>query len=177
MFRYPISLFLFLVILFCSSCDQGQDKKLTMEDKEAQNLLDKADAFERNNIDSAYYYSNEALLQSRKTKAFISEIKSLNNLGYALNLKAKPKEAFQKYTEALQLAEKIGDSAQISKCLNFQGTFFNNYGDYETGLDYFLKALPYREGLQDSVGIAVVTGNIGLNYTRLNNYQLSLIHI
>lgn len=156
------------VIFLCQAQINGQ-KTLTS----AEELLDIADDWESSNYDSSYYYSKKALDLSRQEGNSELEIKSLNNMGYALGTLSKYPEAYAIYQRALNLAKETKDTSQWAKTLNFIGTYYNELGDYDQAQKYFLESYEYRQYLKDTIGIAIVSGNLGLNYHRLEQYELA----
>lgn len=77
------------------------------------------------------------------------------------------------HAEALQLSKSANDSVNLSKTLNFIGRYYNQLGDYDNGLKYYLDSYTLRQILKDTVGMAVTSNNIGLCYYRLKNFDLS----
>jgi signal transduction histidine kinase len=166
---------LFLVSCICIGCSKKLDKTKDQEltDVSISKLLDIADDWERQNIDSAYYYSQKAYQKSLKNNDASNTIKSLNNIGYALLEMNKPQEAYLKHQEALELSKKQKDTIQIAKTLNFIGRYFNNFSDYDTSLNYFIQSHKLRIDLKDTIGISVTATNIGMNYFKLKQYNLA----
>ncbi|GLR17754.1 tetratricopeptide repeat-containing sensor histidine kinase [Portibacter lacus] len=135
--------------------------------------LDLADDWENKNLDSSLHYSLIALEKSRAAEDQVSEIKSLNNVGYSLGQLSKYSEAYEMHQEALTVSKAIKDTSQIAKTLNFIGVFYNELSDYDEAQKYFTQSYELRYNLKDTVGTAIVAGNIGLNYYRLKQYDLA----
>lgn len=163
-----------MMLLFFFSCqtELATPPKKEMS-QEVSELLRIADDFENTIIDSALHYSKKALSISRENQDIIGEIKSLNNIGYALTEIGQGEEGYQNHQEALRIAQEIKDSTLIGQTYNFLGVHFNSYSDYNTALEYFLEALKIHETKGNLLSKAVVLGNIGLNYFRLEKYDLA----
>lgn len=164
-----------MTILLSYNCSYNENHKISKHKKEnsINELLNLADEWEKSNIDSAYYYSERALKESELNNSRVGKIQSLNNLGFALLEMGKEKEAYEKHTEALSIAEEESDSSEISKTLNFIGRYYNSFSDYDIALNYFLRSHKIRIQLKDTIGIGVTAANIGMDYFRLKQYDLA----
>jgi signal transduction histidine kinase len=139
----------------------------------AAQLLDIADDWEKSNYDSSYYYSLKALELSKEEGDREVQIKSLNNMGYALARLSRYSESYANHQAALDLAKETKDTSQMAKTFNFIGVYYNELSDYDEAQKYFLESYKWRYYLKDTIGIAIVSGNLGLNYYRLKQYDLA----
>lgn len=69
--------------------------------------------------------------------------------------------AIQRYTEALELQEKIGNKQGIAAALNNIGMIYLDLDNLEKGLEYCEEALLYLEEINDSAGIGALHDNLG----------------
>lgn len=80
------------------------------------------------------------------------------------------------YDKAAAIAEEIGDYYTMSACLNNQAIALRNDFSYSKALEKLYKALEIqnREFTKESKLKALITGNIGTVYKRLNNDSLAI---
>ncbi|MFQ6093564.1 MAG: tetratricopeptide repeat protein, partial [bacterium] len=79
------------------------------------------------------------------------------------------------FTEALNIAEQIGDKAGQADSLGEIGKLLRNTGQFKEALDCFQRILNMHRELTDPVKVAIDLENIGLVFEEQGHYQESLI--
>ncbi|MEM9856390.1 MAG: tetratricopeptide repeat protein [Bacteroidota bacterium] len=84
-------------------------------------------------------------------------------------------QSLTKFKYALGIFERLNNQNRISSQLNNIGNIYDELGDYETALDYQIKALRIKEKLDlDGKKIANSYVNIGNIHVELANYNLAI---
>lgn len=126
----------------------------------AEQLLDKADSFSRNNIkDSAfvYYsfiYNNRTYNQDIESKRVVC--KALNKAAIICFVRCDYKLALELLFKALELCESIGYTDYIGRIYNNIGNVYNQFKDYNLAKRYY--ELAYSNGCDEGA----VLSNLGL---------------
>jgi len=76
--------------------------------------------------------------------------------------------------QAIDLSEKFNDHRSKAEAYNHLGVAYNNLGDSQKSIDYFLRALEIMEQINDKTGIANSYVNIGQANFYLENFNKSL---
>jgi len=101
------------------------------------------------------------------------KIEVLNEL--AGNYRELPPDKRIKFAEqAVDLSEKFHDHRSKAEAYNHLGVAYNNLGDSQKSIDYFLRALKIMEQINDKNGIANSYVNIGQANFYLDNLNKSL---
>ena len=77
----------------------------------------------------------------------------------------------ENFLKALEITERIKDSAGISRNLNNLGLVAKQTGNYTKALEYYFRSLEIKEKLGDKAGIAATWNNIGLIFYNQDNYK------
>jgi len=85
-------------------------------------------------------YADSALIESRKINNKKGEADALNKLGNIHWVTSNYNAAMERYLEALEIREEIGDSAGIAGCYNNLGIIASEFNDYDVALEYTKKA-------------------------------------
>ena len=143
--------------------------------------------FRNLNLDSAFYFSNQALALATKLNNAMGIADSKRKMGALYADKGQNNEGFKSANEALQIYEKLISSATPSdkqQILKKKGSTYNilghnriNQGNYPEGLKYSFLALSVREEIGDKRGIADTEFNIGSIYMSQHNYSDALSRI
>ncbi len=168
------SIFLFILLLPFAGCtDQNAGDKSIQTSTVGQQLVTYplTDA-----VDSL-------LLLLKKLPEDTNKVNVLNELGWQLKYN-NPDSAVLVSTEALSLAEKIGDSADkkvalagktgVASSLGNLGAIHYVKGEYEKALEYYFKAMQVDEELNNKKRIASHLGNIGIVYRNQADYAKAL---
>ncbi len=114
--------------------------------------------------------SLKQLLQKEKTDT--GRVSLLSKLGFAI-FNGNPDTAMKLAMEGLALSRKIRFEKGEIRSLTDVGNVYYVLGDYSKALAKYLDVLKIREKNNSLKGSSVM-GNIGLVYTELKNYRLSL---
>jgi len=86
----------------------------------------------------------------------------------------QPDERIAYAEQAVKLAEKFQDLQSKAKAYNHLGVAYNNKGNSEKSMDYFMKALKIMEQINDKSGIALSYRNIGQANFYIDNFDKAL---
>ncbi len=75
------------------------------------------------------------------------------------------------YEKALNLADKLGDTIQISRLLNNIGLIYTKNNDYVQALNYYNRSLQIKIKLGDKRGIGGILNNMGNIYRSKFDYE------
>jgi len=139
-------------------------------------------------IEGDYNNALKNLIEARKVFQKLNnkhyEATTLNKIGSLyISLKQYDK-AIEYYEYALNIVTELNYKPAISALYINLGNAYSNMSEPETdkikqkGLckkaeEYYNKALPIKKEINDIRGIAICLLNIGLNYSRLENYELA----
>lgn len=154
-----------LILLLANTNLQAQDndrinlikQKLSKTGEEVERFTLLADlAFEYRfaNPDSTIYYTIQAEELGKKLNLGLGMARPLNFRGVAYNYKGDRLEAYETYSQALEVAQLQKDTLQIAHAKNNIGRVFFDQGLLSRSYDYFLDAIPLFEALSDSTGMA-----------------------
>lgn len=121
----------------------------------------------------------------------VTSIKSdTAKIGYLLNAGSVYRNEWHKreqenpfLIQALELAEKIGDSLQLARVYNAMCVDQRNVARYLLAVNYGKQALDYASTTKDSVLLSTILNNIGVAYRRLDDnqqafeYHMRALHI
>lgn len=86
----------------------------------------------------------------------------------------QPDERIAYAEQAVKLAEKVHDLKSKANAYNHLGVAYNNLGNSEKSMDYFMKALKIMEQINDKSGIARSYRNIGQANFYMDNFDKAL---
>ncbi len=86
----------------------------------------------------------------------------------------QPEERITYAEQAVKLAEKFHDLKSKAKAYNHLGIAYNNLGNSEKSMDYFMKALKIMEQINDKSGIALSYRNMGQANFYMDNFDKAL---
>jgi tetratricopeptide (TPR) repeat protein len=84
-------------------------------------------------------------------------------------------ESRQHYERAISLARQSKNTAAEGSGLNNIGKLYNDAGDFQNALDYYLQSLPLF--LPQSTQRAITLSNIGVSYTNLGEFEKSIDYL
>jgi len=97
------------------------------------------------------------------------------NIGWYYIVKMEqPEKAKPFLDQSLHQANKLKDTLLIGKALTYAGIMHQRQGYYKTAMNFFLKALPYKESMQEHNRIAFSYNLIGEVYEMQERYDKSL---
>ncbi|WP_165872238.1 tetratricopeptide repeat protein [Tenacibaculum sp. M341] len=136
----------------------------------------------KSDIDTAKIVLNEVidfLNTSSTSKKYFqkSKVTALNYLGI-INIKQNQLEASLKnYFAALDLSEKLQDSAGKSLSLHNLGMFFRKQREFEKSRNYFKEAIKIKEKKNDIEDLALSYHMLGVNYYLNKNLDSAFYYI
>lgn len=126
------------------------------------------------NLDSAAYYYKQAGELSGKLNYTKGILSYYSNYTYILNQKGQVSNGLELNKEALAFARKKGTDQNQADCLFNVGSSYNNLGNFDKALQYYLEAARIFERLNDKRTLVTVYDNIGGVYTNSKQYNKAL---
>lgn len=123
-----------------------------------------------NRPDSALYYANIALKLAQGNKLKHQEVQATNYIGVAYRNLSNYSKAFEKYLEALELAEKYSDREQIGYSLINLGNLYLFQTNFQGAIRYFIQALDQAQMLANRRMVAYCYLNLGRSYMGIEEY-------
>lgn len=173
---------LFIFLLFCLQglAQQNEQEKLLRSIRQSKDtvkvlaLIEYGYWFENQNLDSSAFYYIKAGQLAKKLHYTRGILKYYANYTYVLNQQGKLKLSKQLNLEALQIAKQSKDELSIADCLFNTGSSYNNSGDFETAVRYYIEAAKRFEKLGKMSDVAFVYDNIGGVFTNAGQYDKAL---
>ncbi len=122
----------------------------------------------KNNFLKSVEYHKRALSFFEKSTDTAAKINCIHNLSVSLRKLNFDKEAYKHYIQALDLAKKIHDSAQIAMIYNGIGNVYVNTEEYDKALYYFRKSYEIEQKRKNLKGQDYNLANIGEVYMLKN---------
>jgi ATP/maltotriose-dependent transcriptional regulator MalT len=122
----------------------------------------------KNNFLKSVEYHKRALSFFEKSTDTTAKINCIHNLSVSLRKLNFDKEAYKHYIQALDLANKIHDSAQIAMIYNGIGNVYVNTEEYDKALYYFKKSYELEQKRKNLKGQDYNLANIGEVYMLKN---------
>lgn len=124
------------------------------------------------NKDSALYYLELALKESKKSNYKYGEIKALEGISFLSMDRGKYVDATQLLLEARKIAHEINDKGALSSIANNIGHTYLQMYMYEKALLFFNEANKYRE---DKTTASIIPLNIAQCYYRTGDTKKALV--
>jgi tetratricopeptide (TPR) repeat protein len=115
-----------------------------------------------NQPDSAIYFGNRALAESKRTGVDSLLGSIYNRMGVAYDIKSIPDSALHFYGLALADARKTGSLKTEGGALNNIGLIHWNNGELDKAIDYYIQAAEKFEKIGNLLGLGNTYNNIGL---------------
>lgn len=177
--RSPFGFFVFCLVI-CFSLAQNASVKAVNRDSLRMEELDEAiPVYIRSNPDTVLLFLREQMRllgEGDLSEAAVEDLRPrvLNNHGVYYRIRSNLDSSLHYY----QLASEAQDSARNPAR---KATLFNNIanvhfqqGDYPLSLDHHFRALSIRRTIDDSAGLCMSFGNIGLVYENLDEPNKAL---
>ncbi|MFY0598404.1 MAG: response regulator [Cyclobacteriaceae bacterium] len=120
--------------------------------------------------DSALYYSNVALRLAEENELLSIKVQAINYIGICYRNLSNYSKAFEKYLEALNLAEEINHREQIGYSLINLGNLYLFQTNFQGAIRYFIQALDQAQLLADRRMMAYCYLNLGRSYMGIEEY-------
>lgn len=129
---------------------QELEKKLPkIAGKEKIDALNKmASLLTESNPESSIKYANAAFELEKSLNYPQGRAETFFNLGDAYLIKREINKALTNYDKALNIYKRTKNIDRISETLDKIGKTYRSISDYDTALDYFLKALKFSQGMK-----------------------------
>ncbi len=123
-----------------------------------------------NKPNQAVREAEEALLESKRIKSSVYEMRSLNSLGFALFVTGNYPRALKISLQGQQLAKKLDNEFGLITSFSNIGNIYRRQGNYEGAIAYLLKAKKHAE--QRKAVTHAIVSTLGICY--LENGQINL---
>jgi tetratricopeptide (TPR) repeat protein/DNA-binding CsgD family transcriptional regulator len=126
------------------------------------------------NIDSAYYFINEALLLSKELDfdhGLAESYASLGDLEVIMDNLDKAKDSYLKSIEYFKHINKKSDLTQVYIVL---GNIFLTQDNYFNALQYYNKGVEIAEEINFEGALEYLYSNLGITYTQIENFEKAL---
>lgn len=128
-----------------------------------------------NEFRTALRFLGEALSFAQRNDDERSQAPIETSLGGVNDVLGEIAKSHQHFERARMLANRLGDTPTEGSALNNIGKLYNDVGDYQRALDYYLKALPL---FADSPARrAIALNNIGVAYSSLAEPERALDYL
>ena len=114
------------------------------------------------------------ICQVKNSKNSNQLIEKYKNLGKQNYRKSNYIEALNNFNSALNIAEEIGDSAQIAKLSSNIGVIHDMFGNYDKALEQYHKSLHFYSQIQNQHGREAVLNNLGILYEEMERPEDAL---
>ncbi len=127
-------------------------------------------------LDSALVYEEKALLLAHKTKKHQLITQCYSNLGGIYLRKENFKKSEENYRKAIQIRTVNKDFEGVAKAKINIGNVFASKQDYVPATRYFIEAIQYFEGKNDTIA-SLTKGNLGLIFFEMKNYEKAIKYL
>jgi signal transduction histidine kinase len=127
-------------------------------------------------LDSALVYGEKALLFAQKTKKHQLISQCYSNLGGVYLRKENFKKSEESYQKAIQIRTANKDFEGVAKAKINIGNVFASKQDYVPATKYFIQAIQYFEGKNDTI-VSLTKGNLGLIFFEMKNYAKAIKYL
>ena len=132
------------------------------------------DYLENSDYAGAEKIALETIELSKNDSASIYQINAYTILGILNKNRGFYYSSVENYLNALSYAEKIGDKARESACLNNIGIVYKLQKKYFEAIDYFEKSLDLEERLDNDLQKSIRLYNMADSYLELDSLSLAL---
>ncbi|MFH0757722.1 MAG: tetratricopeptide repeat protein [Bacteroidota bacterium] len=115
-----------------------------------------------------------ALSMAREINYFRGQAYACLNLAAGHFLKSSNKDALELLADALGYFNSHTDEPGYAAVLNYTGNIYESFGDYETALDYCLRAYNTAVQIGNNEMVGEVQSVLGLIYSRMSDYDRAL---
>lgn len=122
---------------------------------------------------AAESYCQEALITSMEAKEAKSIGKALNYNGILATIQSRYMTAIERFQEALQHYEALGDLEGVSKLMNNIGVIYSSLENYDESIRYYKESLALNIEIEDHEGAVFNLYNIASDYMQLKEFTLS----
>lgn len=121
--------------------------------------------------DSALYYGNKAVIESRKLADSTLMAQVYSDIGAVYFIKGDFASSKSNYLTAYKIRKQRKDIRGLAKINNNLANIYEKTQQYKQAMVSFIEALEYFESVKDEKNVNITKGNIGLILLKLKNYQ------
>mgnify|MGYP006293016035 FL=1 len=125
-------------------------------------------------LDSAFYYYNRAVLYELEKEEYAQVADSYNNIGLINIAWHYPILAINSLEEALEYTKKTGVKKNIARAHNNLGVAYKRTEQFEKALEHLTKSLSIYNEENDLKGIAATNNNIGTILLKIQSYKKAI---
>ncbi len=123
----------------------------------------------QDNLDSAFYYYNKAVLYEVESKDYEQAADSYNNIGLIYMVWHYPKSAIGFFYKSLKYNNLTKNKSNIAMVHNNLGVAYKRTEEFDKSLEHLTKALSFYTEDEYYKGIAACNNNIGTILVRIKN--------
>lgn len=127
-------------------------------------------------LDSAIVYGEKALALAHKTKKHKLISQCYSNLGGVYLRKENFKKSEENYQKAIQIRTANKDFEGVAKAKINIGNVFASKQEYVPATKYFIEAIQYFEGKNDTI-VSLTKGNLGLIFYEMKNFPKAIKYL
>ncbi|ESU19506.1 Nitrate/nitrite sensor protein, signal transduction histidine kinase [Flavobacterium cauense R2A-7] len=127
-------------------------------------------------LDSAIVYGEKALALAHKTKKHKLISQCYSNLGGVYLRKENFKKSEENYQKAIQIRTTNKDFEGVAKAKINIGNVFASKQEYVSATKYFIEAIQYFEGKNDTI-VSLTKGNLGLIFYEMKNFPKAIKYL
>ncbi|AUT00316.1 Fis family transcriptional regulator [Nostoc sp. CENA543] len=141
----------------------------------AEKLLQQGrEQYQASQFDAALQSWQQALVIYQEIRDYENEVKVLNNIGLAYQVKGEYDSAINYLERSLGIAKKINYRLGAARALGNLGIIYQDKGDYGQAIDYHQQNLAIAVELKDNQSQAKAVANIGLVYYFLGDVPTAI---
>ena len=168
MLYFSRKLLLLSVVLFVALFAVAQSKEQCLRDKILTEQTDTGRAYllgqlawniKFSNPDEAFRLADEEIKLAEKHKHFGYMADGYRIKGFILVVQSKLVDGLSMYNLALQYARKAGNKVEEASCLSLVAGMYQDKGDYDQALSYYLHGLKVAKRTSDHNMIAILYNN------------------
>lgn len=171
---FPLRIFPAFIAMLSSFCavnaQHASDIRSASHDSVRLRIcLTLAAQFTNNNLDSTFYYCNEATKYAERMNSKKGIADSQFERAYAVYYSGKPDSALKMYTKLLTDYRSLSDSSKVASCYNKMGFILREKGDALAALQYYNQSLRSNKNEADKSEAGNSYLNIGVIYHDQDN--------
>lgn len=125
-------------------------------------------------IDTARFFSGQAIDLSRQINFKKGEARGLNNLAISYDIEGDYEQSLKYFLEALSIYETLGDKKGMAGAYSNCGMVYHNLQQLDKSLEFHLKSFGLEKVNNDSIGIAYSMLHIAGIYLQQDNFDQAI---
>lgn len=140
----------------------------------AKNLIQLAFVYRDFDPKKGFALAHEGIRLSKKNSFYIGIAHGLSIEGVLHIRIGELTLATEKLTQALRIYEVIGETSPMAGVYNNLGLVYNLQNNFIPAIDAYKKSLAIKYATMDINGIATTTGNLGVIYAKMGQYDTAI---